>query len=91
MRSPLHQLSIISWFGGVEMCPQQKVGLFCGRVRLGGSGAPGGSVLSLGGVRLGAAPRAPGMPSSPLPGIPPPQLCVSLGFTSKTSISFAAR
>lgn len=32
MKSPLHQLSIISRFGEVEMCPQKKAGLVWERV-----------------------------------------------------------
>lgn len=35
MKSPLHQLSIISRFGEVEMCPQKKAGLVWGRVGVG--------------------------------------------------------
>lgn len=38
MKSPLHQLSIISRFGEVEMCPQKKAGLVWGRVGVGGWG-----------------------------------------------------
>lgn len=38
MKSPLHQLSIISRFGEVEMCPQEKAGLVWGRVGVGGWG-----------------------------------------------------
>lgn len=84
MRSPLHQLSIISWFGEVEMCPQEKVGLFCGRVRLGAPGAPGGSVLSLGGVQAGGCPTCPGYALLASAWHPPTStLCVSLGFTPR--------
>ena len=83
MRSPLHQLSIISWFGEVEMCPQQKVGLFCGRVRLGGSGAPGGSVLSLGGVQAGGCPTCPGHALLPSAWHPPTSTLCEFGLHLK--------
>lgn len=64
MKSPLHQLSIISGFGEVEICPQEKVGLLCGGVRLRGVGAPGGTVLT---PEVGVAPCPLGLPSKDWP------------------------